>query len=130
MIPQILISIAPGELMDRISILKLKVARSNNPRQQANFAEELQNLQSLADQFPASSPLAACLIELDEVNAILWDVEDQLRLLERQQSFGQKFILLARSVYQTNDRRCVLKRQINTLLGLTDPGEKVYKANQ
>jgi len=127
MIPQILISILPGELMDRISILKLKVARAKNPRQQENFARELEILQHLADPFPHSSVLVESLKELEEVNAILWDVEDKLRELERLQLFGQEFIHLARSVYQTNDRRCAIKRRINNLMGLNDPGEKLYE---
>lgn len=128
MIPQIYIPIPPGELFDRISILKLKVSHAKNPLQKENFAVELGKLQALATPLPKSPDLSACFIELDQDNAILWDMEDQLRLLERDQSFGEEFIKLARSVYQTNDRRCALKRQINHLMGLADPGEKVYSA--
>jgi hypothetical protein len=126
MIPPILIPIPPGELMDRISILKLKVARAKNPDQRENFALELEKLLVLANPLPQSPALADCLKELEHVNAILWDVEDQLRLLEREQAFGAEFIQLARSVYQTNDRRCAIKRQINILMEIYDPGEKIW----
>ena len=65
---------------------------------------------------PGSAELARLAAELKGVNETLWRIEDDIRLCERDEDFGLRFIALARSVYRTNDRRAALKRQVNELL--------------
>jgi Family of unknown function (DUF6165) len=72
--------------------------------------------------------LAVLEEELFQVNGRLWDVEDELRALEQGGNFGELFVELARSVYRLNDRRSLLKRQINTVTGSVIVEEKSYPA--
>ena len=76
---------------------------------------------------PASEELARLTDGLKGVNEALWDIEDEIRVCERNKDFGERFIELARSVYKTNDRRAALKRQVNDLLGSRLIEEKDYK---
>jgi hypothetical protein len=75
---------------------------------------------------PGSAELTRLEIELKAVNEALWEIEDEIRLCERLDDFGPRFIGLARSVYVSNDRRATLKRQINELLGSRLIEEKSY----
>jgi hypothetical protein len=75
---------------------------------------------------PGSLELARLAAELKEVNEALWRIEDEIRLFERDEDFGPRFIALARSVYRTNDRRAALKRQVSELLGSKLIEEKSY----
>ncbi len=75
---------------------------------------------------PGSAELARLAGELKAVNEVLWGIEDDIRLCERDEDFGPRFIALARSVYRTNDRRAALKRQVNELLGSKLIEEKSY----
>ena len=75
---------------------------------------------------PVSPELARLATELRAVNEARWQSEDEIRLCERDEDFGPRFIALARSVYRTNDRRAALKRQINELLGSRLIEEKSY----
>ena len=75
---------------------------------------------------PGSAGLARLATELKQVNEALWQIEDEIRLRDRNEDFGPRFIALARSVYATNDRRAALKRQINELLGSKLIEEKSY----
>ena len=79
---------------------------------------------------PGSAELARFATELKEVNEALWQIEDEIRLCERDEDFGPRFIALARSVYRTNDRRAALKRQINELLGSQLIEEKSYASSE
>jgi hypothetical protein len=126
-IPPILVQIAPGELIDKITILQIKGQRIADPQQRQNVRGELEMLVRAHQASIGSSPeLDALSAELQAVNAALWDIEDQLRDCERNQDFGGHFIQLARSVYRSNDRRAALKRQINDLLGSEFTEEKSY----
>ena len=107
-----------GELLDKISILRIKSRRLTDPGQLRNVRAELEALEGARDQTVTDSPeLTRLAAELEEVNEVLWQVEDDLRLCDRHQDFSQRFIDLARSVYRHNDRRAALKRRINELLG-------------
>ena len=75
---------------------------------------------------PGSAELARLATELKAVNEARWQIEDEIRLCERDEDFGPRFVALARSVYRTNDRRAALKRQINELLGSKLIEEKSY----
>lgn len=123
---QILIPVAPGELIDKITILQVKSERIDASKR-ANVVQELALLCAVRDQAIAPSPaLDALTGELASINAALWDIEDGKRACERSQDFGDRFIALARAVYRENDRRAAVKRRINELLGSTIFEEKSY----
>ncbi|HEX8199580.1 MAG TPA: tetratricopeptide repeat protein [Isosphaeraceae bacterium] len=122
------VEISPGELLDKISILQIKAQRFDDPGQLAHVRAELASLEAARDaalgrQPPALPGLAA---ELKAVNDLLWLVEDEIRLCERNADFGPHFIELARAVYHQNDRRAAIKRQINELLRSELIEEKAY----
>ena len=112
------IEIAPGELIDKITILKIKSERIENAEKVANVRVELETLSASRDAaLPASEELTRLTAALKSVNEELWVIEDDIRDRERASDFGPEFIRLARAVYKTNDRRAALKREINELLG-------------
>ena len=120
---------AAGELIDKITILRLKEERLQRQEALANVRRELQALEAVLNEaVPALSidgvmPLTDAL---QAINTQLWDVEDGLRLFEAEQRFDQEFIRLARSVYQLNDQRAALKRRINEVCGSSLLEEKSY----
>lgn len=125
----ILIPGSPGELLDKISILEIKLERITDSRKQANVARELDALRAVRTAHIQETPALKHLAEaLKAVNMALWDIEDAIRDQEQRQCFDEAFIQLARSVYITNDRRALLKRQINDLLGAEIIEEKSYHA--
>ena len=123
----ILIPVAPGELLDKITILRIKVLRIEDLGKRANAVAELTMLEEVqAKDVLASDQLTSLEIDLSVVNEALWEIEDAVRDHERVQDFGPAFVKLARDVYRQNDRRAALKRQINTLLGAVIVEEKSY----
>ena len=114
-----------GELLDKITILEIKVARLPTPAARANAEKELALLKEIAAPVLAeTAPLAA---KLKALNEQLWEIEDRIREHERTKDFGEAFTALARSVYQTNDERGRVKREINLALGSGLIEEKSYK---
>ena len=125
----LLVEISAGELIDKITILEIKLANIEDPAKRANIRHEYEQLSATAAQaLPQSAALQELTIALRQVNAELWQVEDDIRDKERAQSFDSAFIALARSVYRTNDRRAALKREINALLQSDIVEEKSYAA--
>ena len=125
----ILVEIAPGELIDKITILQIKSERIAAADKLKNVRVELDVLAAARDAaMPATVELADLTAQLKQINEALWDIEDGIRDCEREQDFGPKFIQLARSVYHSNDRRAALKRQVNELLGSKLIEEKSYAA--
>jgi tetratricopeptide (TPR) repeat protein len=125
----VMVAVSPGELIDKITILEIKNERMTDSDKLDHVRAELAALRAARSQALApSEPLEALTAELRAVNEALWQVEDEIRLCERNGDFGPRFIALARSVYQQNDRRAALKRQINTLLGSDLVEEKAYRA--
>jgi FkbM family methyltransferase len=121
------VEVSPGELLDKISILQIKSERIDDPAKLWNIQTELQALTQTRNQFVETSPsLDQLFADLKRVNEALWDVEDELRFSEQRQDFGPEFVELARSVYRHNDRRSVLKREINKLLDSRLLEEKSY----
>jgi len=121
------VEIAPGELIDKITILEIKSARLAEADKLANVRRELAALVAVRERaVPPSDELARLTAELKAANEALWDIEDEIRRCEGGQDFGPRFIELARSVYRTNDRRAGLKRRINQLLGARFLEEKSY----
>ena len=118
---------APGDLLDKISILQIKVERITDASKRANASHELALLSDLRHaELPTSIELDRLFADLKSVNEILWQIEDDIRDLERAGDFGQSFVELARSVYHQNDRRADLKREINKLLDSDIVEEKSY----
>ncbi|MEC7763685.1 MAG: DUF6165 family protein [Pseudomonadota bacterium] len=123
----ILAPVSAGDLVDRLSILRLKSERFEDPTKRANVLTERQALEAVAAHaLPASDDLAALSAQLHGINATLWTIEDDIRACEARGDFGPDFIRLARAVYQTNDRRSAVKREINRLLGSEIIEEKSY----
>ena len=123
----ILVEVAPGELIDKITILQIKSERIDDPEKIKNVRIELGVLEEARDSVVAASPeLDRLTAELKSVNEALWEIEDDIRDCERSKDFGPKFIELARSVYRSNDRRAAAKREINELLGSKIIEEKSY----
>ncbi|MEQ9059786.1 MAG: DUF6165 family protein [Gammaproteobacteria bacterium] len=123
--PQIRVS--HGELIDKITILRIKSERIRDEVKLANVRRELTILEATWSKCAQSSaPLDAIVASLQATNAELWEIEDRLRIKEARQEFDETFIQLARSVYFTNDRRAALKREINVLLESSLVEEKEY----
>ncbi len=122
----LLVEVAPGELLDKLTILEIKSERIADVRKRENVRVELAALAAARDTLEPSPRLAELTAQLKAVNEALWDIEDAIRLCERDGDFGPRFIDLARSVYHTNDRRAALKRAINELLHSSLIEEKSY----
>ena len=125
---EVLVPLSPGELLDKITILRIKVARIQDAAKLANVKLEL----SLLEQTWKDSGAAAHDVALDEralenVNERLWDIEDRIRDKEAHQTFDREFIELARAVYICNDERAAIKKRINQQLGSSLVEEKSYK---
>jgi Family of unknown function (DUF6165) len=111
------IQISWGELVDKITILEIKVQRLNSKQEIENVLRELKALSSVANEILLQWPdLETLKQQLKSVNEALWDIEDSIRAKEAMKSFDQQFIELARSIYLNNDKRASLKRRINVLL--------------
>lgn len=111
------IDVSAGELLDRISILEIKLRRLPKSSHGALKAE-LARARAIRDKHVARCPrLRELANALRSVNRQLWRVEEQLRVHEREQQFGVEFVRLARSVYLLNDRRAALKRAVDALVG-------------
>jgi hypothetical protein len=124
----ILVPISPGELLDKITILRIKAARMSDAAKVANVRHELSLLeQTWKESGAAAADLGTEEANLTRVNEALWVIEDDIRDEERAQRFGARFIELARAVYVTNDERAAIKKRINTLLGSSIVEEKSYR---
>jgi hypothetical protein len=125
----IFVEIAAGELIDKITILEIKLDQISEPAKRANIRREYELLSTvLQEQVEPGEELAELTAALKAANQELWHIEDDIRARERAKDFGPEFIALARSVYQTNDRRAALKREINALLQSAIIEEKSYAA--
>ena len=124
----ILVPLSPGELLDKITILRIKVARILDAGKVANVRLELDLLEKTwQDSGCAAFNVAADERALQEVNERLWDIEDLIRDREAKQTFDREFIELARSVYISNDERAAIKKRVNLQLGSRLMEEKSYK---
>ena len=118
-----------GDAADRITILAIKSERMRDPEKLANVRKELAEISGVFFAVVLRTPEFDALVErLKKINEQLWEIEDAIRLCEAKSDFGPEFIRLARSVYQTNDRRAAIKREINTLLGSDLVEEKSYSS--
>jgi hypothetical protein len=125
----ILVEIAAGELIDKITILEIKLEHIRDPGKRANIRYEYDLLiDTLRREIAPSEALSRLTAALKDVNAQLWRIEDAIRAQERAATFGPEFIALARSIYRSNDKRAELKREINALLNSALVEEKSYAA--
>lgn len=116
-----------GDLIDRITILEIKAERIGEPQKAANVARELSALVLLRDAAGLDTPeISSAAAELRDINARLWDIEDEIRKLDQSGDFGPRFVELARAVYTWNDKRSTVKREINRASGSAFVEEKSY----
>lgn len=124
----ILVPVSPGELMDKITILRIKSARIQDPSKLVNVRRELEALEATWRAHPFSGQdIHAEEQALQQVNERLWEIEDDIRDKERTRSFDAGFIRLARAVYVENDERAAIKKRINLKLGSSLVEEKSYR---
>ena len=124
---EISVPVSPGELLDKITILRIKSSRMRDAGKLANVRVELTVLeQTWSASAYAKTDIAADVNALLEVNERLWVIEDEIRDKERAQAFDSEFIRLARAVYFENDERAAIKRRINLKLGSSIVEEKSY----
>jgi len=121
------VPISWGELIDKITILEIKRSNIESQASIKNISIELLYLEKiLQDNHGVSGKVADLRLQLSEVNARLWDIEDRIREKELRQEFDDEFIETARSVYLINDQRARLKRRVNLLLDSEIVEEKGY----
>jgi hypothetical protein len=124
---EISVPLSPGELLDKITILRIKAQRIGDPQKVANVRRELDALQTTWQASVYGQARIETDIEaLQAVNERLWVIEDDIRDKERAKAFDAEFIRLARAVYIENDERAAIKRRINLKLGSSILEEKSY----
>jgi hypothetical protein len=124
---EIKVPISPGELLDKLTILRIKSKRMSDADKLANVRLELRELERTWSTSAYSKiNIDADIDALQAVNEKLWVIEDEIRDKERAQTFDAEFIRLARAVYIENDERAAIKRRINLTLGSTLVEEKSY----
>ena len=115
---KILSEISAGELLDKISILEIKRQKVKDKTNQAEIEKEYKILKEVQNSnIEMTEKLETLFKEIKQVNLDLWNVEDKLRVCEKNKNFGQAFIELARNVYLNNDKRSKIKSEINKILG-------------
>lgn len=121
------VELAPGELIDKITILEIKNERVQDIAKLQNIRKELAALEAARDRsLPLAEPVQALTTDLKLVNIAIWEAEDYLRACESAQKFDEDFIEIARSVYRNNDQRAALKRQINDYFSAAFVEEKEH----
>ncbi len=126
------VEVSNGELLDKLSILELKMSNISDQKKLVNIKKEHNELDPLAKELfdKYGLDLEALYKNLCAINSQLWVIEDDIRECERNKNFGDQFVQLARAVYFTNDKRSDVKKSINLL---TDSGfveEKSYEDYQ
>lgn len=119
------IPISIGELVDKLTILDIKLEMIKHPQKLEHIRHEKEFLENLYKKFFTLDDLRE---ELYTVNKGLWHIEDNIRECERNKDFGAKFIRLARDVYYTNDKRFEIKNQINLLTNSDIKEVKSYES--
>ena len=115
---KILTEISAGELLDKISILEIKLDKIKDKESLIEIDKEYASLSETKNSnISITRDLENLTKQLKETNMKLWSIEDEKRMCEKNKDFGKKFIELARSVYLNNDKRAKIKSEINKLLG-------------
>ena len=124
---KILTEISAGELLDKISILEIKLAKINDKESLLEINKEYNSLKETQNSnIKLTKNLENLIKELKEVNLKLWDIEDNKRICEKNKDFGKVFVDLSRNVYLNNDKRAQIKSAINKLLGSNIKEVKQY----
>jgi hypothetical protein len=123
------IEVSNGEILDKYSILEIKLQEIKDEAKLANVQNEYDSLTQAVESIKSLNPLTVATLYKDllNINKTLWNVEDLIRDCERDNNFGQDFIELARSVYYTNDERAEIKKNINLATGSDLVEEKSYQ---
>ena len=122
------IPVSLGELLDKISILEIKSKKISNDSKLTNIKKELNGLKKVLEDLNFNFSETNNLYEqLYKINLTLWEIEDSIRILEKNEDFGKQFVELARSVYITNDKRFEVKNEINKLFNSEYVEEKSYE---
>jgi|TARA_B100000579_G_scaffold140775_1_gene114382 predicted nuclease with TOPRIM domain len=123
------VEVSNGELLDKLTILELKLSNISDVKKLTNIQKEHDELNPLAGQLFDSygEELKNLYKQLAEINSELWTIEDDIRECERNKDFGSDFVSLARAVYFTNDKRSEIKKSINLLTGSGFVEEKSYE---
>lgn len=124
---EITIPASIGELVDKLTILNIKLEKVTNKEKKENLVKEKNKLQKIYDNLNFDDEIDQFFNQLMTINKKLWNIEDEIRILERNKQFDEKFIKLARSVYITNDERFSIKNKINNLVGSNIKEEKLYQ---
>ena len=115
---RILTEISPGELLDKISILEIKIDKIKSKDKQEKIKKEYKLLKEAQNlNIEDSEDIRKLFNEIKKINLNLWVIEDKIRICEKNKNFGKEFIELSRSVYLNNDKRAAIKSQLNDLLG-------------
>ena len=115
---KILSEISPGELLDKISILEIKLDKIKGKENLEEINKEYKILKGVQNSsIEVTEKLKTLFKDIKEVNLNLWNIEDEIRICEKNKDFGQSFIKLARDVYLNNDKRSKIKSEINKILG-------------
>ena len=124
---KILTEISAGELLDKISILEIKLVKINDKESLLEINKEYNSLKETQNSnIKLTKNLENLIKELKEVNLKLWDIEDNKRICEKNKDFGKVFVDLSRNVYLNNDKRAKIKSKINKLLGSNIKEVKQY----
>jgi len=124
---KILSEISAGELLDKISILEIKLEKIKDKNSQEEIKKEYKILKEIQNSSIKYEDRIKNLINsIKEVNIKLWDAEDKLRICEKNKDFGKSFIELAREIYFNNDKRSKIKSEINKILGSNIKEVKQY----
>ena len=123
------VEVSNGELLDKLTILELKLSNISDVKKLTNIQKEHDELNPLAGQLfdLYGEELKNLYKQLAEINSELWTIEDDIRECERNKDFGSDFVSLARAVYFTNDKRSEIKKSINLLTGSGFVEEKSYE---
>ena len=108
------VPVSVGEMIDKLSILQVKKQKITNEEKLAYVNKEFELLYNLSSTYLNEPVIESLYHQLVQVNSSLWDVEDKLRVLEKEQRFEGEFVSLARKVYFTNDERFRIKNEINS----------------
>ncbi len=115
---KVLSEISTGELLDKISILEIKLEKIRDKESQIQINKEYKMLKEVQNsQIELTDSIKKLFNSIKEVNLNLWNIEDKIRICEKNKDFGKNFIELARGVYLNNDKRAKIKSEINKLLG-------------
>ena len=124
---KILSEISAGELLDKISILEIKLDKIKDKNNQEEINKEYKVLKEAKNlNINLTEKVKQLCEEIKEVNLNLWNIEDELRICEKRKDFGEKFTKLARGVYLNNDKRSKIKSEINKILGSNIKEIKLY----